>query len=98
MFSYGEAMSDGYAIFDSGQEQKPPTPMPLSRKQGTELLYGFRKADITDRETILQFVTKVTGYFVSDFTQLVDAEQARIMFELRRLARQQSAGRCTERR
>lgn len=91
-------MSDGYAIFDSGQEQKPRTPMPLTKKQGTELIYGFRRAGITDREAILRFITKVTGRFVSDFTQLVDSEQARIMFELRRLARQQSAERCTERR
>ncbi|MGF9660529.1 hypothetical protein AAIH25_01515 [Arthrobacter crystallopoietes] len=80
-------MSDGYAIFDTGNDQRDPVRLLLGRANRLKIIHGLRDARLHSKDDVLAFLMKTTGRPITSLTQVYDIEAAKIMTELRRLSR-----------
>ncbi|WP_262103930.1 hypothetical protein [Arthrobacter sp. Marseille-P9274] len=80
-------MSDGYAIFDTGNDQRDPVRLLLGQTNRLKIIDGLRAAGLRSKDEALAFLMKTTGRPITSLTQVYDIEAAKIMTELRRLGR-----------
>ncbi|EMY35403.1 hypothetical protein D477_004481 [Arthrobacter crystallopoietes BAB-32] len=80
-------MSDGYAIFDTGNEQRDPVRLRLGHSKKMEIIRGLRAAGLRSKGAVLDFLMKTTGRPIANLTELYDIEAAKILTELHRISR-----------
>jgi hypothetical protein len=85
----GGMMSDGYAIFDTGNDQRKPVRLLLGEAKKLEIIHGLRRAGIRSKEASLAFLMQATGRSIANLTEVYDVEAAKILSELSKLSRPQ---------